>query len=204
MTVVGAARGSFLLSDALREGIAAGTAAAEATGHRAPSLPQPKSDDERVAATAFWYVPESTGKAFVDFQNDVTPEDVALASREGYRSVELLKRYTTLGMATDQGKTSNVNGLAILASLTDRAIPDVGTTTFRPPYIPVAIGAIAGRHRGKEFRATRLTAGYPWAKNTAPPLSRPANGCARNGLPPQGRRTGLKRSRARRRRCARV
>jgi heterotetrameric sarcosine oxidase alpha subunit len=165
MTVVGAARGSFLLADALREGIAAGTEAAESTGYRVPSAPQAKADDERTGMTPFWYAHESKGKAFVDFQHDVTSEDVALAAREGFRSVELLKRYTTLGMGTDQGKTSNINGLAILASLTEGAIPEVGTTVFRPPYTPVALGAFAGHHRGKDFKPTRLTSGHGWAQS---------------------------------------
>lgn len=166
MTVVGAARGSFGLADTLREGIAAGIEAAESSGYRVPSSPQPSVDDERTGVTPFWNVAEFKGKAFVDFQQDVTSEDVALATREGFRSVELLKRYTTLGMGTDQGKTSNINGLAILASLTERTIPEVGTTVFRPPYTPVALGALAGHHRGKHFRPTRLTAGYRWAKES--------------------------------------
>src|SRR5690606_32343564 len=97
-------------------------------------------------------------------QNDVTREDVALAAREGYRSVELLKRYTTLGMGTDQGKTSNVNGLALLAELTGHSIPEVGTTVFRPPYAPVALGALAGHRRGKNLSPTRYTSGHDWAK----------------------------------------
>lgn len=163
MSVVGAAAGSLRLADALREGAAAGRAAAESTGFSAsPSKPL-EADDESVALAAFWHVAESRAKAFVDLQHDVTAQDVALAAREGFGSVEHLKRYTTLGMATDQGKTSNVNGLAILAALTGRSIPEVGTTVFRPPYSPVAIGAIAGHHRGKDFRPTRLTAGYGWA-----------------------------------------
>jgi sarcosine oxidase subunit alpha len=111
-----------------------------------------------------WFVEGSRGKAFVDFQHDVIREDVVLAEREGFRSVEHLKRYTTLGMATDQGKTSNVNGLAIMAALTGRSIPSVGTTTARPPYTPVSIGALAGPHRGRHFRPTRLTAGHDWAQ----------------------------------------
>jgi len=164
MIVTGAARGSFLLADALCEGAAAGAEAAESAGHRAPAWPALKVDDERNGAAPFWHVPESKGKTFVDFQHDVTSEDVALAAREGFLSVEHLKRYTTLGMGTDQGKTSNVNGLAILASLTARAIPEVGATVFRPPYTPVAIGAFAGHHRGKDFRPTRLTAGHRWAQ----------------------------------------
>ncbi len=104
------------------------------------------------------------GKAFVDFQNDVTAADVTLAHREGFRSVEHLKRYTTLGMATDQGKTSNLPGLAMMAALTGTTIPEVGTTVFRPPYTPVAIGALAGHHRGREFRPTRLTPAHAWAE----------------------------------------
>ncbi len=164
MSVVGAARGSFTLAEALREGFAAGVEAAVATGNRAASSSLPSADDEEARVSAFWCVSESKGKAFVDFQHDVTSEDIALANREGYRSVELLKRYTTLGMGTDQGKTSNVNGLAILAALTERSIPEVGTTVFRPPYTPVAIGAMAGHHRGKDFRPTRLTASHSWAE----------------------------------------
>ena len=104
------------------------------------------------------------GKAFVDFQNDVTDDDVALAEHEGFRAVEHLKRYTTLGMATDQGKTSNLTGLALMAELTAKSIPQTGTTTFRPPFAPVAIGALAGQHRGKEFRPTRLPPSHRWAQ----------------------------------------
>ena len=106
--------------------------------------------------TPLWRVRGVRGKAFVDLQNDVTDDDVALAGHEGFRAVEHLKRYTTLGMATDQGKTSNVNGLALMAEFTARTIPQTGTTTFRPPFTPVAIGALAGTHRGKDFKPTRL------------------------------------------------
>jgi sarcosine oxidase subunit alpha len=164
MSVAGAARGSFALADALREGAAAGAAAAEAIGFTVGASPSWRADDEAVGVTPLWCVAESKSKAFVDFQHDVTREDIALAAREGYRSAELLKRYTTLGMATDQGKTSNLNGQAIMAALTQRAIPEVGSTTSRPPYTPVAIGAFAGLHRGKHFKPTRLTAGHAWAQ----------------------------------------
>ncbi|MBV9741755.1 MAG: sarcosine oxidase subunit alpha, partial [Hyphomicrobiales bacterium] len=91
-------------------------------------------------------------------------KDVELAEREGFRSVEHLKRYTTLGMATDQGKTANVNGLAVMAEITERSIPQTGVTTFRPPFTPVAIGALAGHARGKEHRPTRLTPSHEWAR----------------------------------------
>ncbi|TAI66107.1 sarcosine oxidase subunit alpha family protein [Bradyrhizobium sp. Leo170] len=164
MTVAGAAGGRFTLVDALRAGMAAGTAAAEAAGFVARPQPLPKADDDHIGVRPFWHVAASRSKAFVDFQNDVTSEDVALAAREGFKSVELLKRYTTLGMATDQGKTSNVNGHAMMAQLTGRPISEVGTTVFRPPYTPVAIGAFAGHHRGRHFRPTRLTAGHRWAE----------------------------------------
>jgi sarcosine oxidase subunit alpha len=100
----------------------------------------------------------------VDFQNDVTSADIALAAREGFTAVEHLKRYTTLGMATDQGKTSNVTGLALMAALTNRTIAETGTTVFRPPYTPVAVGAMAGMHRGVHYRPTRRTPSHLWAE----------------------------------------
>jgi methylglutamate dehydrogenase subunit C len=164
MTVAGAAGGTFGLEDTLSEGTRAGGAAAEAAGFTArPQLP-PKADDDHVGVKPFWHVAASRSKAFVDFQNDVTSEDITLAAREGFKSVELLKRYTTLGMATDQGKTSNVNGHAIMAQLIGRPMSEVGTTMFRPPHTPVAIGAFAGHHRGRRFRPIRHTAGRRWAE----------------------------------------
>ncbi len=111
-----------------------------------------------------WQVEKSKGKAFVDFQNDVAVSDVKLAAREGFRIPEHLKRYTTLGMATDQGKTGNANGAAVLAAATGRYIGAVGTTTFRPPYTPIAISAFAGHHRGRDFRPARLAPSHRWAE----------------------------------------
>lgn len=102
------------------------------------------------------------GKHFVDLQNDVTEADIRLAAREGFRSVEHAKRYTTTGMATDQGKTSNVAALALLADATGRTIPEVGTTTFRPPYTPVTFGALAGRDRGSLSDPVRVTPMHAW------------------------------------------
>jgi sarcosine oxidase subunit alpha len=110
------------------------------------------------AAAAHWQTPESLAgraKQWVDFHNDVTTADVALAARENFVSVEHLKRYTTLGMANDQGKTSNVNGLAVMASLTGRSIADVGTTTFRAPFTPLPFGVIAGAERNEHFQMPR-------------------------------------------------
>ena len=130
---------------------------------RSPRSPVPNAEDEPAAVTPLWHVKDSRAKAFVDFQNDVTVKDIALANQEGFRSVEHLKRYTTLGMATDQGKVANVTGLAILAEVSGRAIPEVGTTTYRPPYVPVSFGAMSGHHRGKDFRPTRLPPSHQWA-----------------------------------------
>jgi len=102
-----------------------------------------------------WHSGILPGKSFVDFQNDVTVKDIKLAKQEGFVSVEHLKRYTTLGMATDQGKTANVNALAILAEARGLSIPQTGTTRYRPPYVPVPLGVLAGAHKGKDFRPTR-------------------------------------------------
>jgi len=116
------------------------------------------------AVAPLWQETGGAGKAFVDFQNDVTANDVRLARQEGFSAVEHLKRYTTLGMATDQGKTANVNGLALMAALSGKTIPETGSTRFRPPYTPVAIGALAGPHRGAHFKPKRLTPTHDWAK----------------------------------------
>jgi sarcosine oxidase subunit alpha len=105
----------------------------------------------------------ATGKAFVDWQNDVTAADLGLAVREGFRSIEHIKRYTTTGMATDQGKTSNLNALAIAAGRLQREIPEVGHTTFRMPYLPVSFGALAGPARGELFNPVRCTPMQPFA-----------------------------------------
>ncbi len=104
----------------------------------------------------------SSAKRFVDFQNDVTVADIALAAREGYQAVEHLKRYTTLGMGTDQGKTSNIVGLALMAEELGVAIPQVGTTTFRPPYTTVTLGAFPGAECGVHVEPTRRSAMHAW------------------------------------------
>ena len=138
VAAAGGANGAFTLDEALRQGHAAG-------GGRG-TAPNAAAGQYRV--TAAWPRADAPGRRWIDFQNDVTLKDVALAAREGYVSVEHLKRYTTLGMATDQGKTSNVNGLAAMAALTGRSIDETGTTTYRPPFVPVPMGVVAGRRRG--------------------------------------------------------
>ncbi|WP_415402294.1 sarcosine oxidase subunit alpha family protein [Tateyamaria sp. SN3-11] len=160
MTVAGAANGAFSTHGALASGRDAARKALGLKG-RAPAVPE--AEDAPVTQTPFWCV-QGCSRAWLDQQNDVTVKDVKLSHQEGFRSVEHLKRYTTLGMATDQGKTSNMGGLAIMAELAGKSIPEVGTTIFRPPYTPTAIGALAGRMRGKEFHPTRLTPSHFWAK----------------------------------------
>ena len=163
MHVAGAAAGARGLAAALAQGAQSGAAAAAECGFDSPTVPAPLADDSGTEAAPIWLMPLAGKKAFVDFQHDVTAGDVALAHREGFRSVEHLKRYTTLGMATDQGRTANVNGLAIMAAITGAGIEATGTTRLRPPYTPVAIGALAGHHRGRDFRPTRLTPAHDWA-----------------------------------------
>ena len=165
MTVGGAAAGHFTLVEAFADGARLGAAAAQDAGFAGTSslVPPAVETGERAGVAPLWRVKGGKGKAFVDFQNDVTTSDIALAHREGYAAVEHLKRYTTLGMATDQGKTANVTALAVMAELTGRTIPEVGTTVFRPPYTPVSFGAFAGHSRGKDFRPARLPPTHDWA-----------------------------------------
>jgi methylglutamate dehydrogenase subunit C len=164
MTVGGAARGALSLDDALRDGARLGLEAASDTGFRGQQVDVPETDEESTNGAPLWRVRGSRGKAFIDLQNDVTDTDIEMAKREGFRSVEHLKRYTTLGMATDQGKTANVNGLAVMADLTAATIPQTGSTRARPPFSAVSFGALAGHARGKHFRPTRLTPTHAWAK----------------------------------------
>jgi sarcosine oxidase, subunit alpha len=157
----GACRGVYGLAAALVDGAAAGLAAAEACGCRGTARRYAVSG-ERAAhktAPAAWKSspPAGRSKAFVDFQNDVTADDLALAAQEGFRSIEHVKRYTTVGMATDQGKTSNLNALGLVAARLGKAVPEVGHTTFRMPYTPVTFGALAGLARGELFDPLRTT-----------------------------------------------
>ncbi|MDJ0627752.1 MAG: sarcosine oxidase subunit alpha family protein [Rhodobacter sp.] len=163
MSVAGAANGALTLAAALKDGRDTATHIVGNLGFATSNPPAlPKAEDEACAITPFWHV-KGVKRAWVDLQNDVTTKDIAQSHREGFGSVEHLKRYTTLGMATDQGKTANVLGLAVLAEASGRTIPETGTTIFRPPYTPVPIGAFAGRARGKQFRPTRLPPSHAWA-----------------------------------------
>ncbi len=102
-----------------------------------------------------WPQPNANGRIWIDLQNDVTAKDVALAARENFTSVEHLKRYTTLGMANDQGKTSNLAGLALMAEITGRSIQETGTTTYRPPFVPIPLATFAGVRGGQLMNPVR-------------------------------------------------
>ncbi|AQZ32042.1 sarcosine oxidase subunit alpha [Pseudomonas sp. LPH1] len=164
----GAVNGVFALGDVLANGFEAGAKAAADTGYKAVSGSLPKVEarqDEPMLA--LFQVPhdKSTARApkqFVDLQNDVTAAGIELATREGFESVEHVKRYTALGFGTDQGKLGNINGLAIAARSMGISIVQMGTTMFRPNYTPVTFGAVAGRHCGELFDAKRYTAMQAW------------------------------------------
>ncbi|MDO5756203.1 MAG: sarcosine oxidase subunit alpha family protein [Rhodobacterales bacterium] len=164
----GAANGALLLGDVLSDATSAGIAAAKAAGHEgtAPSALDVEKIKEAPMAPV-WMMPQGAGikkrqKAWLDYQNDVKVSDIQLAAREGYESVEHAKRYTTLGMATDQGKLSNINGLAILSDSLGQPIPQTGTTTFRPPYTPISMAAITGEARDERFQPLRQTPIHEW------------------------------------------
>jgi sarcosine oxidase subunit alpha len=164
MRVAGAANGEWSTAEVLAAGAREGRAAAEAVGRRTADIALPDVAEEGTAHEALWQIGNGKGKCFVDFQNDVVTADVELAVREGFESIEHVKRYTTLGMATDQGKTSNINALAIIGERRRQSFGATATTTFRPPYTPVALGAFAGHHRGRDFRPTRLPPSHRWAE----------------------------------------
>jgi sarcosine oxidase subunit alpha len=166
----GAARGLFGLEEALADGWEQGEAACLDAGFRAPRASSRRQVAAQASGNDTWLGATPHGrnpafvKAFVDFQNDVTAKDVTLAIREGFESIEHVKRYTTSGMATDQGKTSNMNTLSIAASALGKSIPEVGHTTFRMPYTPVTFGALAGMSRGELFDPARTTPIHRWAE----------------------------------------
>ncbi|WP_271410290.1 sarcosine oxidase subunit alpha [Pseudomonas sp. Q1-7] len=164
----GAVNGVFGLGDALADGFEAGAKAAAEAGFKVVEGSLPKTEKRKEEATlALFQVPhdKSTARApkqFVDLQNDVTSAGIELATREGFESVEHVKRYTALGFGTDQGKLGNINGLAIAARSMGISIAEMGTTMFRPNYTPVTFGAVAGRHCGALFDPKRYTAMHRW------------------------------------------
>ncbi len=166
----GAAAGSYGLPACLTEGAAAGARAAQLAGHGDGEPSQPAPDIQELpkeSALALFLVPHSretsrAPKQFVDFQLDVTAAAIELAVREGYQSVEHVKRYTAMGFGTEQGKLGNINGVAILAKALDQDIASTGTTVFRPCYTPTTFGALAGRDVAELFEPERHTAMHQW------------------------------------------
>ncbi len=154
MAVAGAARGKFSTLGCLKDGIAVAKATIKTLDLPAPKVATPSAEDDAYNIEELWQV-DGKGRKWLDFQNDVHVKDVRLAAQENFRSVEHMKRYTTQGMATDQGKNSNVAALAVLADATGRGIPETGTTTFRPPYVPVSIAAMGAGSQGHGFAPER-------------------------------------------------
>jgi len=168
-TTIGSANGSFTLKNSLNEGFIKGYDLSKKVTKKDLKVSTPTSNERNYGQhDKFWCMPLPKNKNYkrcVDFQNDVYVSDIELAIREGFRSIEHVKRYTTLGMATDQGRTSNLNGLQLVSSIEKKIVPEVGHTTFRPPYTPVTIGAIVGREVGKHYRPTRKSPMHTWHKN---------------------------------------
>ena len=171
-TSVGAANGSFTLEESLKHGFENGAYLSAKITDTKTEIAIPNVNEKKYGAhDKFWCMPlpkNENPKRFVDFQNDVSVSDIEIALREGYRSIEHVKRYTTLGMATDQGRTSNLNGLQLVSNIENKIVPEVGHTTFRPPFTPITIGTIVGREVGMEYMPTRKTPMHEWhEKNNA-------------------------------------
>ncbi|WP_117191715.1 sarcosine oxidase subunit alpha family protein [Rhizobium terrae] len=161
----GSAAGFDGLSDCLKDGAAKAHTVLESLGRRALPLALPRVEGEYDASFApLWYVPGAKNKAFVDFQNDVHVGDLGLAQREGFRHIEHTKRYTTAGMATDQGKLGNINTVGIVAGMRGVSPAEIGTTTFRPFYTPVSFGALAGSARAEHAAPVRTSPLAGWAR----------------------------------------
>ncbi|MBL4806837.1 MAG: sarcosine oxidase subunit alpha family protein [Rhodobacteraceae bacterium] len=163
MTYAGAVTGDYTTQTVLVAGIEAAQSVLKKLGIKAARIKPPEAENRPINIAPFWHV-DAKGPAWLDFQNDVTVKDIKQAHAENFRSVEHMKRYTTLGMATDQGKTSNIGALAVMAELTGQSIPETGTTMFRPPYSPVQIGALGGRNVGRHYMPNRLTPADEFAR----------------------------------------
>ncbi len=169
LEAAGAARGRFSIAACLADGVEAAQAALAELGLKAPDMVLPEAEDSAYALRPLWQV-KAKGRAWLDFANDVTTKDVTLAAQEGFASVEHMKRYTTQGMAPDQGKSSNMGALAVLADATGGSIPETGTTTFRPPFVPVSIGALGAGAKGAGFRPERRTTSDAQARAMGAPM----------------------------------
>ena len=170
LAVAGAANGTFSTQACLFEGLEAAKAALSELGRKAKAVDLPQAEDGAYRLRAFWEVPGGKHRAWLDFANDVTTKDVRLAAQENYRSVEHMKRYTTQGMAPDQGKNSNVAALAVLADATGRGIPETGITTFRPPYVPISVAALGAGGQGAGFAPQRFTTSHQASVERGAPM----------------------------------
>ncbi len=169
LEVAGAAGGTFSTHGCLKSGIFRAKEVLKAIGITARAPRMPEADDAPYKISPLWAVP-GKGRAWLDFQNDVTVKDVKLAAQENMSSVEHMKRYTTQGMAPDQGKNSNVGALAVLADATGRGIPQTGTTTYRPPYTPVSIAAMGAYAQGDGFAPQRFTTSDAQSRKMGAPM----------------------------------
>ena len=168
LAAAGACNGAFTTAACLEQGAAVAADVAGGLGLNA-EVTLPAADNAPYAITPLWAVP-GKGRKWIDFQNDVHVKDIKLAAQENFRSVEHMKRYTTQGMAPDQGKSSNVVALAVLADATGRGISETGTTTFRPPYVPVSIAAMGAGSQGKGFAPQRFTTSHKATVDRGAPM----------------------------------
>ena len=173
----GAGNGKWSLGECLADGLRAGAEAVSRLGLKTAAVrPRGVADDAgENPIEPLWRAPAARDadrcpRQFIDFQNDTSVADIRLAAREGYRNVEHVKRYTALGFGTDQGKLGNINGMAVLADILDKAIPEVGTTTFRPAYTPVSFGVCAGESVGELYDPVRMTAIHEWHAAAGAPM----------------------------------
>lgn len=165
----GACKGTYSTAGCLAEGVEAAKQALSALGGKLPEVEIPQASDAVGGSKPLWLV-SGKGRAWLDFANDVTSKDIKLAAQEAFTSVEHMKRYTTQGMAPDQGKNSNIGALAILADATGRAIPETGTTTYRPPFVPVSIAALGAGAQGKGFAPERFTTSHDASVDRGAPM----------------------------------
>ena len=188
LEAVGACNGAFSTHRAFVEGAEAALRALGELGVKAAKPVVPETEDAPYRIAPLWAV-EGKGRAWLDFQNDVTVKDVRGAAQENFRSVEHMKRYTTQGMAPDQGKNSNVAALAVLADATGRGIEETGTTTFRPPFVPVAIAALGAGGQGAGFAPQRYTTSHEESIRRGAPMIEAGLWYRPSYFPAKGERT---------------
>ncbi|MGA9412281.1 MAG: sarcosine oxidase subunit alpha family protein [Roseobacter sp.] len=190
LTPAGACVGDFSTAACLRSGAEAAGQALREIGMTSKPADVPDAEDSACNLHPMWSVP-GPGRAWLDYQNDVTVKDVAQAARENFRSVEHMKRYTTQGMSPDQGKNSNVAALAVLADVTGRGIPETGTTTFRPPFTPVSIASMGAGGQGMGFAPRRLTTSHAASVKRSAPMIEAGLWYRPSYFPAQGEATWL-------------